>query len=154
MFRASVIPTSKELIKKVNSIHYCFIWNGNDKVRRYALISDIEMGGLKMLDIDTMISAKRVTCLKKFLEDYQSTWITTIQDKFLSPVGGRLVSCYREIMNELIWNNQFLCQDKKSMYRRDVVNLGFVKVGDLISTNNFFSYGNSPLVNPEKSFFS
>ena len=46
MFRASVIPTSKELIKEVNSILYSFIWNGKDKVKRHALISDIEMGGL------------------------------------------------------------------------------------------------------------
>ena len=69
MFRASVIPTSKELIKKVNSILYCFIWNGKaDQVKRHAPISDIEMGGLKMLDIDSMICANRVTCLKKFLK--------------------------------------------------------------------------------------
>ena len=78
MFRASVIPTSKELIKDVNSILYSFIWNGKDKVKRHALISDIEMGGLKMLDIDSMISAKRIICLKKFLEDYQSTWKTIL----------------------------------------------------------------------------
>ena len=71
MFRASVIPTSKELIKAVNSILYSFIWNGKDKVKRHALISDIEMGGVKMLDIDSMIGATRITCLKKFLEDYQ-----------------------------------------------------------------------------------
>ena len=145
MFRASVIPTSKELIKDVNSILYSFIWNGKDKEKRHALISDIEVGGLKMLDIDSMISAKRITCLKKFLEDYQSTW-KTILDKLLSPVGGRFVlhcnfhtsklkisvpeyykecfdawldlngktpSSYREIINELIWNNRFLCYDKK-----------------------------------------
>ena len=138
MFRASVIPTSKELIKEVNSILYSFIWNGKDKVKRHALISDIEMGGLKMLDIDSMISAKRIICLKKFLEDYQS----------IKPVGGRFIlhcnfhisklkislpeyykecfdawsdlngitpSCYREIINEIIWNNRFLCYDKKSM---------------------------------------
>ena len=90
MFRASVIPTSKELIKDVNSILYSFIWNGKDKVKRRALISDIEMGGLKMLDIDSMISVKRITCLTKLLEDYQSTW-KTILDKLLSPVGGRFL---------------------------------------------------------------
>ena len=90
MFRTFVIPTSKELIKEVNSILYCFIWNGKDKVKRHALISDIEMGGVKLLDIDSMISAKRVTCLKKFLEDYQSTR-KKILDKFRSPVGGRFV---------------------------------------------------------------
>ena len=66
MFRASVISTSKELIKEVNSILCSFIWNGKDKVKRHALISDIEMGGLKMLDIDLMISPKRIICLKNF----------------------------------------------------------------------------------------
>ena len=160
MFRASVIPTPKELIKEVNSILYSFIWNGKDKVKRH---------GLKMLDIDSMISAKRIICLKKFLEDYQSIW-KTILDKLLSPVGGRFIlhcnfhisllkislpeyykecfdawsdlngitpSCYREIINEIIWNNRFLCYDKKSMYRRDIINLGFVKIGDLISEKKF-----------------
>ena len=58
MFRASVIPVSKELIKEANSVLYNFIWNGKDKVKRLALISDIEMGGLKMLDIQSMICTK------------------------------------------------------------------------------------------------
>ena len=53
MFRASVIPVSKELIKEANSVLYNFIWNGKDKVKRLALISDIEIGGLKMLDIQS-----------------------------------------------------------------------------------------------------
>ena len=185
MFRASVIPTSKELIKEVNSVLYSFIWKGKDKVKRHALISDVEMGGLKMLDIDSMISAKRIICLNKFLEDYQSTW-KTILDKLLSPVGRRFVlhcnfhtsklkislpdyykecfdawsdlngktpTCYREIINELIWNNRFLCHDKKSMYRRDIVDLGFIKIGDLITEDNSFLYGINSLVNPEQRFF-
>ena len=42
MYRASVIPLSKELIKEANSIIYDFIWNGKDKVKRHALISDIK----------------------------------------------------------------------------------------------------------------
>ena len=175
----------EEFKEIVNSVLYSFIWKGKDKVKRHALISDVEMGGLKMLDIDSMISAKRIICLKKFLEDYQSTW-KTILDKLLSPVGGRFVlhcnfhtsklkislpdyykecfdawsdlngktpTCYREIINELIWNNRFLCHDKKSMYRRDIVNLGFIKIGDLITEDNSFLYGINSLVNPEQRFF-
>ena len=42
MYRASVIPLSKELIKEANCIIYDFIWNGKDKVKRHALISDIK----------------------------------------------------------------------------------------------------------------
>ena len=91
MFRASVIPVSKELIKEANSVLYNFIWNGKDKVKRLALISDIEMGGLKMLNIQSMICAKRVTCLKKLLEDYLRSW-KTILDSLLLPIGGRF-SC-------------------------------------------------------------
>ena len=184
MFRASVIPVSKELIKEANSVLYNFIWNGKDKVKRLALISDIEMGGLKMLDIQSMICAKRITYLKKLLEDYSSPW-KVILDKLLLPIRGRFVlhcnfqasklkinlpayykecfdawsevngktlSCYEEIINEIIWNNKFLCYDKKSMYRRDIVNLGFMKIKDLISANNSFSCDFPSLTNPEQRF--
>ena len=57
MYRASVIPFSKELIKEANSIIYDFIWKGKDKVKRHALISDIKNGGLRMLDIESLIKA-------------------------------------------------------------------------------------------------
>ena len=90
MYGASVLPISKELIKEANSIIYGFIWNGKDKIERHALISDLNKGGLKMLDIESMIKAKRVVCLKKFLEDYPSSW-KTIFDKILSPIGGRFI---------------------------------------------------------------
>ena len=47
-----------------------------------------------------------------------------------SEVSGKIPSCYEEIINKIIWNNKFLCYDKKLMYRsrRDIVNLGFVKI--------------------------
>ena len=90
MFRASVIPISNDFVKEVSSIFYNFIWNGKDKVKRCALISDIDKGGLKMLDFESMVSARRVICLKKFLEDYPSTW-KSILNSIILPVGGSLV---------------------------------------------------------------
>ena len=71
-----------------------------------------------------------------------------------SDLNGKTPSSYRDIINELIWNNRFLCHDKKSMYSRDIVNLGFVKIGDLITENHSFLYGINPLLNPEQRFFS
>ena len=141
MFRASVIPISNYLAKE--AIFYNFIWNGKDKVKRCTLISDIDKVGLKMLDIESMISIKK----------FPSTW-KSILNSCILPVGGSLaLHCnfdtvklkaqlpkyYKEcfdvwpglnsstpvtfdnIMNEIIWNNKFICIDKKS-----------VKVGDLI----------------------
>ena len=100
-----------------------------------------------------MICAKRVTCLKKLLEDYSSTW-KTILDKLLLPVGGlfalhcnfqtsklkinlpayykecfdawsevngKTTSCSdEEIINEIIWNNKFLCYNKKNRCTEEI----------------------------------
>ena len=54
----------KRLIKKL----YSFIWKGKDKVKRAALINDI--GGLKMLDLESMMSAQRVMCVKRYVENF------------------------------------------------------------------------------------
>lgn len=90
MFPASLISVSTELIKEANSICYTLIWNGRDKVKWNAVTADIEKGGLNMLDIESMIRTKRVTCLKKFLQDYWNHW-KTILNNCLLPVGGSFV---------------------------------------------------------------
>ena len=74
MFRASAISVSKDLVKEAESIFCNFIWNGKDKVKRNAVISEVENGGLNMLDTESIIRTKRVICLQKFLEDYESPW--------------------------------------------------------------------------------
>ena len=38
-----------------------FIWKGNDKIKRAALINDMENGGLRMLDIQDHISSWKIT---------------------------------------------------------------------------------------------
>ena len=73
MFRASAISISKDLVKEAESIFYHFIWNGKDKVRRNAVISGVENGGLFLLGTESMIRTKRVICLQNFLEDYSGT---------------------------------------------------------------------------------
>ena len=186
MFRASVIPVPNDFVKEVNSIFYTFIWNAKDKVKRCALISDIDQGGLKMLDIESMINARRVICLKKFLEDYPSTWKSFLNTRILSGGGSLILHCnfdtiklktqfpkyykecfdawsglnnstpvtFNDVMNEIIWNNRFICIDKKSVYRSDLFNLGIIKVGDLITDNNLFLH-KDPFVtiSPEQRFF-
>ena len=119
MFRASVIPIPNDLVKEVNSIFYDFIWNGKESSAvcssqilmkgnlsngRFLVNGDFDRspsprkrpslkfskGGLKMLDTESMMSARRVVCLKKFLEDYPSTWKSFLNSCILS-VGGSLI---------------------------------------------------------------
>ena len=65
MYRVSLMPVSKDLIKETDSLFYYFIWNGKDKVKRNVMISEVERGGLNMLDIDSMDRTRRVICIKK-----------------------------------------------------------------------------------------
>ena len=52
--KVSLITVTDDFINEVNSLMYSFIWKGNDKIKRAALINEIEDGGLKMLDIQSM----------------------------------------------------------------------------------------------------
>ena len=88
MYKASLISVSEDLIKDVNKLLYGFIWKGNDKIKRTALINDIENGGLKMLDIQSMILSQRVIALKRFIEDYNSPW-KRVLETFLGDIGGK-----------------------------------------------------------------
>ena len=49
MFRASAISVSNDLVKEAESILNHFIWNGKDKVKHSAVISEVENGGFNML---------------------------------------------------------------------------------------------------------
>ena len=90
MSKASLIHVSKDLIQAVNKELYSFIWKGKDKVKRLALINDIENGGLKMLDIESMVLAQRTMCLKKYIEDYVSPWKIFLSH-YLKKLGGKFI---------------------------------------------------------------
>ena len=90
MYKASLIPVSEDLIKEVNKLLYGFIWRGNDKIKHTVLINDIEDGGLKMLDIQSMILSQRVIALKRFIGDYSSPW-KSILETFLGNIGGKSI---------------------------------------------------------------
>ena len=77
MSKASLIPVSSELIKEVNKELYSFIWKGKDKVKRSALINDIEDGGLKMLDLES--KGAFLWVIRVRISDPRSVWIMVHQ---------------------------------------------------------------------------
>ena len=66
MYRAGLVCSHKEIVKEVNKIIFNFIWKGKDKVKRSALISDVENGGLRAPHLESIIKAQRIMCCKKF----------------------------------------------------------------------------------------
>ena len=90
MSKAGLISLSSEFIKEINKELYSFIRKGKDKIKRSALINDIEDGGLKMLDLESMIFAQRIICLKKYTENYESPW-KYVLDFYLKKVDGKFL---------------------------------------------------------------
>ena len=89
--KAPLISVTDDLVQEINKLIYRFIWMGTDKIKRCALINDIEDGGLKMLDIQSMILARRILIFKRYVENkYGSPW-KVILDYFLSGVGEKFI---------------------------------------------------------------
>ena len=51
-----MIFLDKNFVNEANKIIFDFIWKGKDKIKRLALISDTEDGGLKASHLDSIIT--------------------------------------------------------------------------------------------------
>ena len=88
LYRASQLPLCNEIIKSANKIIYDFIWKGKDKVKRRALINKIENGGLKMIPLESLIQAQKMSFFKRYVDpEYVADW-KLVLDALLKPVGG------------------------------------------------------------------
>ena len=103
LYRASQISFPKEIIKSANTIIYDFIWKGKDKVKRRALINNIENGGLKMLHLESLIEAQKISFFKRYADpDYAADW-KFVLDTILEPVGGPyLLNCNFDVRFSLL----------------------------------------------------
>ena len=92
LYRASMICLDKEFVNEANRIIFNFIWKGKDKIKRLALISDIEDGGLKAPHLESIIKTQRILCCKRLASEQPSSW-KTILLHYLKPVGGKFILC-------------------------------------------------------------
>ena len=90
MYRAGLVYVHKDIIKEAKKILFNFIWKGKDKVKRSALICDVENGGLRAPHLESIIKTQRIMCWKKFVEAQQSSW-KLILSHYLKHFGGKLV---------------------------------------------------------------
>jgi len=75
MYRASLISFDKEIIKSINSVIFNFVWKGKDKlIKRLALISGCEDGGLKMPHTEYLIATQRMGCVNRYFDDSVRPW--------------------------------------------------------------------------------
>ena len=68
------MPAPKHIIDELTHLVYNFLWKGKDKVTRASAINNFEGGGIKMVDIESMIKSLRHSWLKRIFSDNAGAW--------------------------------------------------------------------------------
>ena len=170
VYTSSLLPTPENIIKELNCLIYNFLWRGKDKVTRKSAINDYEGGGIKMVDIESMIKSLRLAWLKRIFGDNSGAWKNYLE-YLLNETGGLvLFNCnynvkdltissqfYMELLKwwsefrkdnavetdwiYRIWNNQEIKINNKPVFYKRYFNYGIQTVGDLrFDLNNIDSY--------------
>ena len=74
VYISSLLPTPKEIIQELNQLLFKFSWKGTDKVTRLSAINENENGGLKMIDLESIIQSLRLAWIKRILGANDGTW--------------------------------------------------------------------------------
>jgi hypothetical protein len=75
IFPLTMLAASEDIVKEVETLLYNFLWNGKpDRVKRSTMIRDISEGGLKMIDVRSMIDALNISWIKQFFTNDSKKW--------------------------------------------------------------------------------
>jgi hypothetical protein len=76
IYQCSNLAVPENIIAELNQIAFDFVWHGKpDKVKRNTIIADYQEGGLKMLDVESFISAQKVMWVRRLLaKNDEGSW--------------------------------------------------------------------------------
>ena len=87
VYISSLLPVPKEIVKELNQIIFKFLWKGTDKMTRLSTINEYENGGLKMIDLESMIKSLRLAWLKRIFQCNNGAWRSFLRFS-LEPFGA------------------------------------------------------------------
>ena len=89
---------------------YTFLWKGKDKVTRASAINNYEgRGGIKMVDVESMIKSLRLSWLKKIFGDNSGAWKNYLKC-LLKELGGLMLFKCSYKVKDLTVGSQFYLQ--------------------------------------------
>ena len=83
--RMFVVP--EEIIKEINKIAFKFLWRGQDRVVRTAIINLYENGGLRVLDSETLLHSLHLSWLNRLCNGEEAGWKSYL-NYLLKPYRG------------------------------------------------------------------
>ena len=90
IYIASMFSVLEEIIKEANRIVFKFLWKGQDRATRKAMINNFENGGLNVLDFETMVKFLRLAWLRRLYIDEDASWKRYLRF-LIKPLGGDLL---------------------------------------------------------------
>ena len=105
IYQCNNLAVPAEFLKELNQIAFNFIWGYKpEKVKRNTIISGYEDGGLKMLDVESFVSAQKVMWVKRLLMNKEGSW------KILPNL----------ILSEILGNHSFQCSTAKGEQMKSI----------------------------------
>ena len=94
------------MVKQLNQLLFKFLWKGTDKVTRLSTINDYGEGGLKMIDLESMVKALRLAWLKRIFNANDGTWKQYLQHQLKAFGGLFFLNCNYDV-NDYTITSQF-----------------------------------------------
>ena len=88
VYTLSLLPTPKNIIKELN--HLKILWKSKDKITRKSAMNDYEGGGIKMVNIESMIESLRLDWPKRAFWRNSGAW-KKVLEYLLKETGGMVI---------------------------------------------------------------
>ena len=162
VYISSLLPVPKEIVKELNQMIFKFLWKGTDKVTRLSTINEFGNGGLKMIDLESMIKSLRLAWLKRIFQCNNGAWRNFLRFS-LEPFGGLFLfhcqnydfkeisisskfysellqwwSEFRSVFDSrrecqyILWNNKEIRVDNKPVFYKKLFEQDVIFVNDLL----------------------
>ena len=66
-YPAQFLTVPEDILKKINSIFYEFLWGKCERIKRNTLIGDLTQGGIKMIDVESHFMSFKATWVDRIL---------------------------------------------------------------------------------------
>ena len=161
VYISSLLPTPKEIIQELNRLLFKFLWKGTDKVTGLSAINEYENGGLKMIDLESMIQSLRLAWIKRIFGTNDGTWKSYLRHLLRRFGGLFLFHCnydvkdilitsqfYSELLKwwsdfreefdterdqqNIVWNNKEIRINNKPVFYKNFFESGIIYVNDLL----------------------
>ena len=93
----SLLPAPKEILQELNRILFKSLWKGTDKVTRLSTINEYKNGGLKMIDLESMVKSLRLAWLKRIFGENDGAWKSYLRVSLKRHGGLFLFYCNYDI---------------------------------------------------------